>query len=1205
MKLDKLILVNWGALRSQEYPMGSMTLLTGPTGSGKSTMLDALQTVMTAVYQNIFNYNPGQDETTQGARNGKTKRTLWSYIVGAEDNLYARPDGAHGYIGAVFQPSEGEEGCGFTALIAASARVDSSGARRQATGERLGLYLIDNAALTLDDLTATDEDGSLLVVPVERIEAHLSARYREVTGFRDSKREYLCQLYGRFRGLKAVSFAEAESAARAWSLSIAHRPIGSVDELVRKHILELDATALSQRIAQISRLMRQVNALRREGERMSAHVGLLERLGRAAGEAAEAHEAAASAQWLASLLALREDRRQADRAAEAIAQLKASIAAENDTMARLEEERHARGRSLTQVHAQMMGIPAVEQQRRIREQLEDSEARARAALTQLRQAAGIAQRVIVASRDVAAMRFPAHQLELTRAAATVGASLSALDANAALAQFDTIERLAALKETDVLQSLLLVRELDVIEAPLTQLHAALAGGSDSVVAALHAGIARLRGMEDGAQKRERDAAARRAHLAEGGADYPGHVRQALKEFRAELPDAGAQVLCDLVEPVSGEWQAAIEGYLGGARFSLVVASEWEARAIALVRQKRLRISVIQGSLCMKQAKPERTPAESIVHELASEHPVALAYLHEQYGQVVKVADAEALRHALRGLTRDGKGSGSRTMFAAEAEQLVFGQESRRQARERAESEHAAAEEELVALRAELRELQGALALIAQLPCPSFATRDALERATRELDAARSDFNRLDLSAAGKLQAEADALGEEIARIEERKAACNKAIGGFERSLQNQEAALARIAAALPARQEAVDADAARFKALCATNASLSFVAAAEAIATRAETGKASAQEVQDDIARQRSRCWQVYSNVRDALGAYHAQARSEERFDGGADLDSRDGDFGPLHARMITLRDRTREQLLRQRDIGLVKNLDQLRMAESSFNDVFTRQFCYEIRNGVDAGVRTLKALNMELERLRFGTDRFRIDWSEWVPEYRAYYDFFCAAAELPDAQDNLFGAQDLSQAQRVVRDRLVALLLSDDEEAALRELQRVADFRNYRRYEIYKESDTGSRLRLSEWGTGSGGQLETPAYIIHAAVVTNKLKHFEKGPSLKLLVNDESFSKMDETRARDVLKFLRESLGMQLICAMPTKHAGAIKPEFSREWSFSRTVAEGNGEVGFLSEADERVLRSDRLRELWEMRRWEVREQVRMEFGDGGLEAA
>ena len=123
MKLESLILVNWGSLRPGEYPMGNMTLLTGPTGSGKSTLLDALQTGMTAAYQNVFNYNPGQDETTQSARNGKTKRTLWSYIVGAEDNLFARPDGAHGYVALVFKPSEGETGNGFTALVAAAARV--------------------------------------------------------------------------------------------------------------------------------------------------------------------------------------------------------------------------------------------------------------------------------------------------------------------------------------------------------------------------------------------------------------------------------------------------------------------------------------------------------------------------------------------------------------------------------------------------------------------------------------------------------------------------------------------------------------------------------------------------------------------------------------------------------------------------------------------------------------------------------------------------------------------------------------------------------------------------------------------------------------------------------------------------------------------------------------------------------------------------
>jgi hypothetical protein len=239
------------------------------------------------------------------------------------------------------------------------------------------------------------------------------------------------------------------------------------------------------------------------------------------------------------------------------------------------------------------------------------------------------------------------------------------------------------------------------------------------------------------------------------------------------------------------------------------------------------------------------------------------------------------------------------------------------------------------------------------------------------------------------------------------------------------------------------------------------------------------------------------------------------------------------------------------------------------------------------------------LNKLKFGTDKFRIDWSEWVPEFKEYYDFFSAAYDLSESQESgdLFGGSELSSDNRKVRDRLVGLLLSDDQDRALKELQRIADYRNYRRYEIWKESDSGSRVALSEWGTGSGGQLETPAYIVRAAVVTNRLKHFDKGMNLKLLVNDESFAKMDERRAHDVIKFIRDSLGMQLICAMPTKHAGAIKSEFTKEWCFTRTEAEGNGEVDFISEADERDLNPDKLRELWEARRKQVRLQAQIDF--------
>jgi hypothetical protein len=215
----------------------------------------------------------------------------------------------------------------------------------------------------------------------------------------------------------------------------------------------------------------------------------------------------------------------------------------------------------------------------------------------------------------------------------------------------------------------------------------------------------------------------------------------------------------------------------------------------------------------------------------------------------------------------------------------------------------------------------------------------------------------------------------------------------------------------------------------------------------------------------------------------------------------------------------------------------------------------------------------------------------------------------LADANEavDLFGETELSPKHLAVRDRLVALLLDKNQEAASRELLRIADYRNYRRYEIWNESDSGGRIALSTWGTGSGGQLETPAYIVRAAIVTNRLKFFEKGPSLKLLVNDESFSKMDEQRARDVLRFLRDNLKLQVISAMPTKAAGGLRDEFNREYSFTRAAVNENGELDFISDCDERILKTDRMRELWAQQRVLVREQARLAFEEAetALEAA
>ena len=64
MYLKRFVFVNWGNIPNLEFELGPSNLLSGGNGSSKTTAADALQTVMTAAHENLFQYNPGQDETT-------------------------------------------------------------------------------------------------------------------------------------------------------------------------------------------------------------------------------------------------------------------------------------------------------------------------------------------------------------------------------------------------------------------------------------------------------------------------------------------------------------------------------------------------------------------------------------------------------------------------------------------------------------------------------------------------------------------------------------------------------------------------------------------------------------------------------------------------------------------------------------------------------------------------------------------------------------------------------------------------------------------------------------------------------------------------------------------------------------------------------------------------------------------------------------
>jgi uncharacterized protein YPO0396 len=138
----------------------------------------------------------------------------------------------------------------------------------------------------------------------------------------------------------------------------------------------------------------------------------------------------------------------------------------------------------------------------------------------------------------------------------------------------------------------------------------------------------------------------------------------------------------------------------------------------------------------------------------------------------------------------------------------------------------------------------------------------------------------------------------------------------------------------------------------------------------------------------------------------------------------------------------------------------------------------------------------------------------------------------------------------------------------------------------------------LSQYGTGSGGQLETPAYIIRAAAVTSAFRFNEGNSHLRMVLVDEAFSKMDEGRSREVIHYLTETLGLQLMFIMPTSKSGPFMDLISNQFVFSKCVAESLlGELKSRVLCDRKVCNKEKIKALWANHRQVIRHQASLDF--------
>lgn len=1206
MFLKKFIYVNWGNIPASEFDFGPINLLSGGNGSGKTTAADAIQTIMTAAHDTLFNYNPGQDEASQRGR-GKNVRTLASYVLGCDDGSYARPKGAIGYLAAVFHPTQGEGGEPFTAVIGVDATIDRAGSSPVARQNDIQFYVI-NDSLTLSDFLK-EEEKQREVLPLNKLTTHLKKRLpASAVEKYDTKKQYLRRLYAALRGrTDAVSEREAINAARTFSRFMAYKPVKSINGFVANEILE--EKDLGDAIRSVSDLMKTIYSMESEANSLAATIHVLSNTKAAANKYIQQWIDFNSLAYTAAKARFYYDQKSYLGAKEKQQKIRENLHQAEQSREQAQEKRKQLREQLISMEAQRRGIAALQD----KDSAEQTLASGKQKLQLLSIPLLEQQQLLQASLRATELLYK----NLTSSAISVEISTlgqkKLLDMAKAVMQIKDDEAidLRKLLAKDWIDLSPLEQHLSVAtkqQALLNQwrdrffeseLESSGISVRDQVAKQLDRREQKFQQVQQRISQKENDI----GRLEASQLNYPHFIRQALEAIIRECPQAEPRVLADYVEITSSDWQNAIEGYLGGARFGIIVESEFEAEAAHIVRNIAggSRARVIQGQKAKKDAERLTLAENSIINLMEFDHATARDYLQASYGNVEQVEDMQQLRLTRRGLVKEGLGSGAYAVYRCDLDdsELVFGVGARERALAAKKNELNGLIEQANEAAQQVRQVQQTLDAITLLRRVSFTEQiQAMLDVQYEIQQAEQSLSAVDLSDFSAMEDEFTRLKDQADVLDTDIKQLDGDLGRLQQQLHDSERQCKQLSDQQEKTAEVAEEKEAYLESITKIWPNFDFVQCLDQADEEAESSSADVLENQRNSTLQElnSIALEIERNI--AEHNLHCQMSNAIVYT---------PDYRQEHSadffKTVCAVEKEIERIYNSlKNNILVTKQDKLHQLRESFNNAFVTNLCHSIYQAINDGKRILEDLNKELAHHEFGADResYSFDW-QWVPEFKEYWQFFEEIIKNPSLGEGatLFNAELSKNALRV-RDQLMSMLLAEDEQKAMRELERISDYRNYRSYEIYKKPANKDPIALSQYGTGSGGQLETPAYIIRSAAITSAFRFNEGDTHLRMVLVDEAFSKMDETRSKEVIHYLTESLGLQLLFIMPTSKSGPFMDLISNQFVFAKVPLSTGQKIGELQTrvlVDRQQCNQEKIQELWANHRRTIRHQAALDF--------
>lgn len=640
------------------------------------------------------------------------------------------------------------------------------------------------------------------------------------------------------------------------------------------------------------------------------------------------------------------------------------------------------------------------------------------------------------------------------------------------------------------------------------------------------------------KKRDKEITEELGQLKKGNKAYPKELENARYELQTRLSTkfgkaVKVHILADLLDMRSETWHKAVEGYLGSNKLSMVVEPAYAKAAMEIYREmdgnKFFRSSVLDTERVQKE-KP-LVADQALAEEVTAKEPYVRAFVDLLLGRVIKCHTIDELRRQRTGVTPDCLlyknfqlkrlnpadytkrsyiGESSMKQRIKDLNQELKQLDAKKQpfadmvskaeeilgleALGRSEEEYIEQQEALTVMKEKTEQKKHLEAKMLKMKEESIDALEERQRENKELQAKKQEL----LSEVSKSVWNRERQIEDWQRLH---LSANSELTERERSFQFNE----QLEQAFEDYMK--DRSASNYENL--KNGTIRKI-------KQAEEKK---EEVYRELVELRSAYLREYPNRTFSPAIEHNEPYEKL-------LSTLECDH------LLDYQERAREQA---------------RSAAEHFKD----DFISKIRYAILEAYQRRDELNRIISRLDFGKDKYQFRITKNKGPDGIYYPMFMDESlqidpstldATMDHQMNLFSMEHESRYGEVMSDLIDIFIppenASPEElDEAKRNMEKYADYRTYLSFDMEQivEGEEKLTIGLSRMiKKNSGGEGQNPLYVALLASFAqayriNLSPKIRRSPTIRLVVLDEAFSKMDAEKVASCIELIR-GLGFQAI---------------------------------------------------------------------------